>query len=144
MPMIFLSLALDNNVIDSMIQHASTSLINLTVYKYIDNAFPMKVVYIQEQFAYFLGKDRNQNKDMDYAYINNKRTDVYTIVTLGLLKIDHINKNKKKFSGVIKGTTLTNMINYCCEGLPLLLEPLAHDKPIKQLILPPISSVSKL
>lgn len=144
MPMIFLSIAIDKNVLDKMIKFSNNSVINLTVYKYISNSnSTIKSVYFQEQFAYFMGKDYNANKGMDYSYINEKRVDVLENITIGLLKVDHINKNKKKFSGVISNSSLSAAIYYCCNGLPLLLEPIKHDKNIKQLILPPITSVSK-
>lgn len=128
-----------------MITYAENSVINLTVYKFIKNNDNngIKTLYIQEQFAYFMGKDYNTNKSMDYSYINNNRTDVQANITIGLLKVDHINRNKKKFGGVFKNTSLTNAVYYCCGDLPLLMEPIKYDKTIGQLIMPPIASVSK-
>lgn len=144
MPMIFASFTLDKNVIDKMITYIGNSVINLTIYKYIDNVNPkIKAKYIEEQFAYFMGKDFNNNKSMDYESTENSKTGVLSSITLGMLKIDHINNNKKKFSGVLKNSSLTNAIYYCCSGLPLLLEPIKHEKNISQLILPPMSGVSK-
>lgn len=144
MPWMIVNVSLDKNLLDKMIKFATTSVINITVSRFKSNTdlLGVKSVYIQEQCSYFLANDYNKNKEMDYQDINATRTDIYQNVSIGLIKVDHINKNQKLFSGILSGSSLMDSVYYCCSGLPVLIEPFKYNPLIKQLILPNLSSVA--
>ena len=146
MPLLFLSVAIDKNLLDDMVKNSDTALINLTIYKYIDSDGIGKTntIYIREQFVYFITDDLNERREIDNSdEMKKENQDLLKLITIGLLKLDWLNKNKKQFNGVISNTTMINMIYYCAGHLPMLIEPLTYNKSLDQIILPPINSVSK-
>lgn len=145
MPICFLTAAIDKAVIDKMIKFIDKSLISMTVSKYIANSdMPgVTVASITGQFIYFIGDDYNKNNDQDYIEQNKEREDIFKVITIGLIKLDHINNNKKTFQGVVNGTDTSSMIYYCCGNLPLVLEPITYNKSINSLMFPMLQSVSK-
>lgn len=144
MPMIFMTLTLDKNLIDDMVKNTNTYLINMTIYKFVEGATPkIKTAYVTGQFSYFIHTDINYNKDMDYADGNADRTDIYKTICIGMMHKTSIDNNKKTFNSTIKNTTMINVINMCTKHMPVLIEPLTYNKSIPQLIIPPQDSVWK-
>lgn len=145
MPLIFMTLSLDKNILDDMIINANKALINLTVYKYISNSTVqnVKTIYIREQCVYFISDDINFRKEIDEMDKDlTQNENLYKITTIGLMKLANINNNKKSFNSVIKGITMVNLIYNCTNHMPMLIEALDYNKSIAQVIFPPINSVS--
>lgn len=145
MPTIFVSVSLDKNLIDDMMMKNDNSVINFTIYKYISNSdvSGLKSVYIQEQFAYFMQEELNTNKEQDYNDQTKDRQDIYKEVKIGLMKLDLINKNRSILKGIIKSTSMTDIIYKATQQFNLLLEPLDNNPVINQIIIPPtVNTVS--
>lgn len=147
MPLIYLNIALDKGVLDDMIINNGKGLVNFTIYKYISNneTTSVKTIYIRDQFVYFIGDDINFKKEID-AFDKKKQDEeqLFKVINIGLMKLDHLNKNKKSFGGIYNGTTMINMIQIATSHLPILIEPITYNTSLKQIIVPPTRTVSSM
>ena len=145
MPTMIANVSLDRRLIDDMILNSSQNLINVTCYKFICNndMGGIKEVYFREQFAYFLTEDINYNDDIDYAADNADRKDLHKTINIGLMKMDSINKNKQTTNMVLNYTTMMSAVSMVTSHLPILIEKFDYNNLINQIVVPPLTSVSK-
>lgn len=142
MPITMVKVTLDKRIIDKLVEESNTTLINFTIYNYVDNGNSnIPINYIKDQFTYFINKDYNINDDIDYV---NSTEEVLDLIEIGLLKLDLVNKNNNSVNGVISNTTIQSAVAYCLKDLPILIEPFNHNINIEQLILPPMNSLAKI
>ena len=98
MPIIFVTMKLDKSLVDDMILNINKNLILLAIYKY-DNLSDTKeeVEVFRDKFTYFLPDGVNANDPIDYTEENEKehRGNTFRDVVMGLISINHINRNKK-------------------------------------------------
>ena len=145
MPIMFLKASIDKNVLDHMIKNSTVNTITVIISKFIYNMTPkIEEVYIRDRFIYFLPKDVNINKDLDYSNYTKDAEDIYNTVTIGLMKLDNINNNKILVNNVFRNTTITNMLIVNLSHIKLLMEPLSNNKSIDNFILPPLTSITNL
>ena len=145
MPIMFLKASIDKNVLDHMIKNSSTNNITVIVSKFIYNMTPkIEQAYIRDRFIYFLPKDKNVDKDLDYNNYTKDAEDIYKTVTIGLMKLDNINNNKILVNDVFINTTISNMLLKYLSHMKLLIEPISNTKTIDRFIVPPITSVTNL
>lgn len=144
MPMIFITASIDKNVIDLMVQNQESSVMILEVKKCITNSdMPdLYIDYIYDNFIYFIAEDINKNAEADYEGENEDRDDLYKLTTLGLLSLDHVNKNKKSLNVVLNGK-LSSVLYYLTSHLPIVLEPPTNNVVLTNQFLPPMNSVAK-
>lgn len=146
MPIIYVSLALDKDLIDDMIINEKNAVIIFGLYKYDiipDNA--LEIECFKKKFTYFLPKKLNPNNDIDYNEINEEETleSTHVQVSLGLMCVDHINDNKKSFNNTIKNTTMYDYVKYITSHIKnLIIEPFNYNEKFNQLIVPITNSVS--
>ena len=69
--------------------------------------------------------------------------DAYKNITIGLMKIDNINDNKKSFNTVLKNTTMINAVHYATSHMKMVIEKFDYNDTLRELILEPTQSVSK-
>lgn len=147
MPIIYCTLGLDKAMVDDMILNVETSIITLALYKYDDySESPLDMECIRKQFTYFLPSDININDQIDYNEVTEEEMKDATLrtVSLGLLCIDHINQNKKSFNATLNNATMYDAVKYCTSHINnVLIEPFIYNDTFKQLIIPPIDSLSK-
>lgn len=145
MPMIFATIALDKKLIDLMVQNQDTGYVVLTIQRAIANSdMPdLYVDYINDKFIYFITEDLNKNEEMDYADSNSDRNDIFKVTSIGLLSMDHVNKNKKAINGVVNGK-FSSVLYYVTSHLPILIEPPNENIMITNRFLPPMNSTSKM
>ena len=103
----------------------------------------LKENYIKDTFIYFLPKDMNSNKDLDYNNYTKDSIDIYKKVTIGLMKLDNIVNNKRIINDVFRDTTIVNMILKYLSHMKLVIEPISNTNTIPSFIVPPISSISE-
>lgn len=144
MPIMFLKASIDKNVLDDMIKNSTIKTITCIISKFIYND-PVKIKqnYIRDRFVYFLPKDMNIDKDLDYNEYTKDSRDLYKSVTIGLMKMDNINNNKRLINDVFINTTLMNMILKYTSHMKLLIEPFQNNTPIDSFIVPPLSSITE-
>ena len=144
MPMIFITAAIDKKTIDKMVQNQDSGIIILDIKRCVTNSdMPdLYTDYIVDNFIYFIAEDINKNDEADYEGENADREDIYKLTTLGLLSLDHVNKNKKVLNGVINGK-LSSAMYYVTGHLPIIIEPPTNNVTLVNRFLPPMNSVSK-
>lgn len=143
MPMIFVTVSLNKRLIDLMIQNQDSGIIIMNIQRSVTNSDMPDLYedYINDRFIYFIADDINKIDEIDYADSNADREDIYKLISIGLLSLDHVNKNKKEISGVLNGN-LASIIFYTIGHYPVLIEPLANNIQISR-FMPPMNSVSK-
>lgn len=144
MPMIFVTAAIDKKTIDKMVQNQDSGIIILDIKRCVTNSdMPdLYTDYIVDNFIYFIAEDINKNAEADYEGENADREDIYKLTTLGLLSLDHVNKNKKVLNGVLNGK-LSSAMYYVTGHLPIVIEPPTNNVTLVNRFLPPMNSVSK-
>lgn len=144
-PVILLKVALDKNMIDDMIKNHKTKYITLKITKYeYDSSFRIDKNYINDQFVYYLDTNNlNTNKDLDYSTTTANSKDLYKIVTIGLVKQSLIDNNKILINGFFNNKPLIDILLCYLSHMKLLIEPLADNVPLGNILIPPIASVSE-
>lgn len=150
MPMIFVTASVHKDHRDLMEENQNEGLFILTIKRAISNSdMPnLYMDYIEDKFIYFIAKDQSGNsshsatENHEANFYDDDREDLYRMISLGLLSVDHINKNKKAINGVVTGG-LSSIMYYLTSHLPILIEPPSNNVEIENQFLPPMNSVSK-
>lgn len=144
MPMILLTLSIDRRLLDKVVQYQNTSTAIFELKRCIINSDMPDLFenYISDKFVYFIDEDINKKDKMDYQGPNEGREDLFSEIPVGLLSLDHVNKNKIDVNGIMSGK-LSSMMYYLTKHLSILMEPPENNVIMKELVLPPINSVSK-
>lgn len=151
MPMIFITASIHRDHVDIIEENQNSGIIIFNIKKAIANSdMPdLYVDYINDKFIYFITRYTDSdnvnfnNSNEDEEYDDNKdREDLYEVVSLGLLALDHINKNKKNINEVISGN-LCSVMFHLTDNLNILLEPPTDDVRLNNLYIPPMNSISK-
>ena len=141
MPMIFMTLGIYQSLANKMLLHQDTGIFILDIKRCISNSDMPDLYrdYISDKFIYFI----TGNIDTDnIVEISEDAPDDDTIVTVGLLSLDHVNKNKKVVNGIINGK-LSSAMYYLTSHLPIVMEPPTNNITLENTILPPVNSVAK-
>ena len=147
MPIIFANLRLDKSLVDDMIKNQNDNLFILIITMYDKNSEdPINIDCVREKCTYFLPNDVNKMNPIDY----NEKTeesmlgDTYQIVTLGLMILNHINRNKVLCELSMKNVSNTDIVKNITFHFPdIIIEPFTYNDTFDQLILPSKDSVKK-
>lgn len=144
MPMLFVTVSISKKLIDKMVQNQDTGIVILEIQRNVANSDMPELFtkYINDKFIYFISEDINKTDSMDYKDSNKDRDDILKIVVLGLLSLDHVNKNKKSINGVVSGN-LSSLMYYATNHLQIVIEPPKNNVKIQNKFLPPLNSTSK-
>ncbi|MGL5330980.1 MAG: hypothetical protein ACRDD7_17085 [Peptostreptococcaceae bacterium] len=143
MPIGFLKASIDKNVLDDMIEHSATKTLTLNISKFVKEEYPLiRQFYINDRFIYFLPKDLNSDKDLDYSKSTKDSEDMFKQVTIGIIKKSLIDNNKRLINDVFRNTRVIDMIGKYMSDMKLLIEPLNNDREIGQFIVPPLNSLT--
>ena len=147
MPIIFVTMKLDKSLVDDMILNINKNLILLAIYKY-DNLSDTKeeVEIFRDKFTYFLPDGVNANDPIDYTEENEKehRGNTFRDVVMGLISINHINRNKKYLELNTVNSTIYDCARYCTSHFDnLVIEPFIFNDTHKRIIMPGQESVRK-
>lgn len=142
MPMIFITLGLYKSMANKMILNQQEGSFILDIKRCVANSDMPELFsdYINDKFIYFIAGEVDQGVDIDIENIEADDDD--TVVTLGLLSLDHVNKNKKTMNGIVNGN-LSSLMYYVTGHLPIVIEPPKNNVTFENKILPPMNSVAK-
>lgn len=146
MPMIFITLDIYQTMANRMILNQHSGIFILDLKKCIVNSDMPDLFndYINDKFVYFITGDVDQRIDIVTENTEeDKVEDKHIKVSLGLLSMDHVNKNKKVINGVIDGN-LSSIMYYMTSHLPIVIEPPTNNVSLTNKILPPLDSVAKM
>ena len=145
MPMIFITMNIYQTLVNKMVVNQHNGIFILNIKRAIINSDMPDLYseYINDKFVYFISGeyDRGVSNDEDIPD-EDKETQFYSSISVGLLSCDHVNKNKKMINCVLKGKQ-SSILYYITSHLPILIEPPTNNKYFDQLVIPPISSISK-
>lgn len=141
MPMIFLTLGVYQSLANKMILNQDRGIFILDIKKCVYNSDMPGLYrnYISDKFVYFIAGNIDTDASVEYK---EDEPDENVIVTLGLLSLDHVNKNKKTVNGILNGK-LSSIMYYLTSHLPILIEPPKNNVQMEDMILPPMNSVAK-
>ena len=145
MPMIFITASISKKVIDLMIKNQDTGYMVFSLQRCVTNSdMPdLYTDYINDKFIYFIEVETNKSEEVDYANNNADRDDIFKVINIGLLSMDHVNKNKKSINGIVNGK-FSSVLYYVTSHLPILIEPVIENIDLKDTILPPMNSTAKM
>lgn len=143
MPVMLIKISIDKNIIDDMIEHCNDKEVILNVYKF-DNSSTTKLkeVYISGSFMYFMSKETNDNKVLDYSDFTEDSEDIFKTITIGLVKKELLTNNKRIINEVFHNTSLVNILVKNMQHMKLLIEPLHNNEYIDSIIIPPTNSIT--
>lgn len=101
-----------------------------------------KEIVIQEECIYFTPTDISKLSD-SIIVDDDKPEDRGYNTTIGLIALKHTNANNAVKHGVISEGTMSSILYYELSDHNLLMEPLQHNASLKNLMLPPLNSLSK-
>lgn len=145
MPMIFVTLGLYKRLINKMVLNQDRGIILLNIKRCVTNSHmpDLYTDYIDDKFIYFISGDlSNSLSTIEIPEDNPNDSDDVDTVTLGLLSLDHVNKNKRNINGVLNGK-MSSIMYYTTSHLPIVIEPPKNNKMMENLFIPPMNSVSK-
>lgn len=146
MPVLYASLRLDKKLLDDMILNINTNLMLLAVYKYDDlTEDKQEIEVFRDRFTYFLPDDVNKNDPIDYNEVtmDEHLGTTFCKVTLGLMSINMINRNKRMLELNVTGNTIFDCAKYCLSEMPnLIIEPFAFSDTLDRIVMPMKESVN--
>ena len=145
-PLIYCMLSLTIDQRNKLVTNQKKATIVFTLQKYIENSdMPgLKIDVINEECIYFISTDTNKLAEKDRVLDENRSEDLSDNITIGLISLNHINRNKKVVNGIIKSGTMSSTLCYVLNGHTLLMEPIQNNITMSNFALPPINSVSKM
>lgn len=147
MPIMYVNLSLDRALIDDMIININKNLFTIAIYKYdelLDHE--LEIECFRKKFTYFLPDDVNKNSSIDYSTVSIDQNfgDTYRTISLGLLCIEHINRNKKSIEINAKKTSKYHLVKYITSDFDnILIEPFDYNETFDNIIIPPQDSINK-
>ena len=141
MPMIFMTLGVYQSLANKMLLHQDVGLFILDIKRCVSNSDMPDLYsdYISDKFIYFIAGNIDSENTVE---IKEDALSDDTIVTVGLLSLDHVNKNKKTVNGILNGK-LSSAMYYLTGHLPIVIEPPSNNATLENIILPPVNSVNK-
>ena len=148
MPLIYLTISMDNKIILKMLQNQDKGTIVFTIRRYISNnnyQNTIKTNYIKNNFIYFIADNLNiREANDDGQDLNSASGTNFVTTTIGLLPLDLVNINKKSLNCVINKTPMMSLIYNLLSDRSLVMEQLQYNTILDGIILPPLDSKAKL
>lgn len=153
MPMVMLTASVHKDYVDLMEENQNKSIFILSIKRAVANSdMPdLYLDFIEDKFIYFISRSdevvkehsENSGASEDADFVDDPgREDIFEIVSLGLLSLDHVNKNKKMMNGIVSGN-LSSIMYYATSHLPILIEPPKNNVSFENQVIPPLNSVAK-
>lgn len=144
MPVIYMQLNLEVPIYNDMVLNSKSGKIFLNI-KYYDagSSNPIMKDYIKEQFSYFLS---NKELEYDENIIKEAGTEkiAYRRVTLGLIKSELVDNNKRIMNNIFKNTNISSIVHYYTNHMKMIIEPFDNNPFYNLFIVPPIEGITKL
>lgn len=144
MPVIYVSIAVPNNLYTTILENEKTGKVYLSIYRY--NVYSNSSIYrkyIEGQFTYIL-----PSNDPNYAQeLSNGNLDIdsyYRVITIGLISMDIMNLAKTSFNGIYGEIDCNTLILKALEGLPAVVKPPIYNPYYDTLLVPALNSKAKL
>lgn len=156
MPIILMDLAIQVKVADLIVntQNIQNDYMILDISKIdVDDDFGIEVPYVKGMFSYYTFEQPNKHAKFEYDSKFDDRLNTRTI-RIGLIKSECIITNSTAFSGILKNTTMQNVVQHCLNiagkasggstNITTLVEQFNYNQSFNQLIIEPRQSLSQL
>lgn len=143
MPMIFANLALDRKTVDDLIKNYERDTMILRLFKKLDGDMPLKEKVLEHKCIFFINKDINY---LDKVQYNGEEDtpDKYIVITIGLMSLDIINKNKAIMIGTSISGSTNDIIKYYAKNINLVMEKLDYNASYDNQVVQSVNSISEL
>lgn len=143
-PIILVNLNLKVPVYNDMIKHCKSGKVYLNITIYTDGKTnAIKKNYIKEQFSYFFSSS-NLETDEDLIKDSGSNDTTYRKSTIGLIKSELVDNNKKIMNNIFKNTNMSSIIHFYTNHMKMVIEPFDNNPVYNLFIVPPIEGISKL
>ena len=143
MPVIYLSLALNNDIYTKMIENEKKAKIYFCLWKYnIKSGTSIYKKDIEGQFTYIRPEsDPNYTQDLvETASSDNS----YRTITIALMNMEILNKIKSSFNGIFGEVDQNTLILKALDGLDAVVEPPIYNPTYDTILIPAVNSRPKL
>lgn len=150
MPVAFVNLVLDKNLIDDMIKNMNKNRLHISLYKFALEGDQALEKVFDEQFTYSVDKDINYRNGMDYTELEKEqnggknRKDVFENIQLGIMCKKNLDNNAHYTNKVLKNCTVEECLVKEFEGLDILIEPFENVEKKDSIIITPTETYYQL
>lgn len=149
MPIIYLSVKLQDFIYDRMVKNIDNGSIILSVYKYMrnDSKISQKQLYFRRTFSYFIPENitYNEKKILNNSTMLEEKDRSYRVYTLGLFDMDIVNKNGTYINKLFKNSDMQSIVHFCTSHMGnILIEPFKDNQKLDFCFVPPNMTINRL
>ena len=142
MPVIYLNANLEPAVYNKMVPNQGKGKIYFKLYRRnVSSTSAVDQSCIYSQFDYYMTDDPNAYKKLDERTAPSGTA--YKNCTIGLIKSELTDQNKKTFEGVYKNTNTMSLIQNATSHMKMVIQPFINNITFNQLSCPTIGSVGQ-
>lgn len=144
MPVIYMSLAVTEDLYSLIVENEKTAKMLLTIQKYnvlSDNS--LSRIMIKDKFTY-IPSTSNPNYTEELDEDSNSDHTGYRTLTMALLSMDLMNNSKTSFNGIYSKIDENTLILKALEGLKCVVKPTLYNPTFDTIVIPPVTSRNDL
>ena len=150
MPIIYMRIRMSSTLYNQMVLNNDRATISFRLFKFDDKSVSGVVEsYIEDNFTYIMPTDPNYNEAME-QYVSgsstayNDNADTYMEGYLALTSLKLVGDNVKLINTIVKDTDIMSIVHKFTSHMNMCIEPFDNRDHIDQMIIPPITTISKL
>lgn len=150
MPIIYMRIRMSSTLYNQMVLNNDRATISFRLFKFDDKSVSGVVEsYIEDNFTYVMPTDPNYNEAME-QYVSgsstayNDNADTYMEGYIALTSLKLVGDNVKLINTIIKDTDIMSIVHKFTSHMNMCIEPFDNRDHIDQMIIPPITTISKL
>ena len=150
MPIIYMRIRMSSTLYNQMVLNNDRATISFRLFKFDDKSVSGVVEsYIEDNFTYIMPTDPNYNEAME-QYVSgsstayNDNADAYMEGYIALTSLKLVGDNIKLINTIVKDTDIMSIVHKFTSHMNMCIEPFDNRDHIDQMIIPPITTISKL
>ena len=150
MPIIYMRIRMSSTLYNQMVLNNDRATISFRLFKFDDKSVSGVVEsYIEDNFTYIMPTDPNYNEAME-QYVSgsstayNDNADTYMEGYIALTSLKLVGDNVKLINTIVKDTDIMSIVHKFTSHMNMCIEPFDNRDHIDQMIIPPITTISKL
>ena len=150
MPIIYMRIRMSSTLYNQMVLNNDRATISFRLFKFNDKSVSGVVEsYIEDNFTYVMPTDPNYNEAME-QYVSgsstayNDNADAYMEGYIALTSLKLVGDNVKLINTIVKDTDIMSIVHKFTSHMNMCIEPFDNRDHIDQMIIPPITTISKL
>lgn len=142
MPKILITLSIEYKLYDKILENVNKGLFRLTLKRYNRNSnTSLYQGDIHGLFTYLIPTNSEYNKGLIQSNDDNTS---YKSGTIALLSLDNINENRTIYNAIIKNSNMVSVVHKYTSHMNMIIEPFRSNNYFETLIIPPISTLTRL